>query len=1122
MTLMTTRRLATIAALLLMVGLAGEGYGRIVCPNRDAVPGPYPEGPSCPDEGGGGGGGGGGGTGGGGGSNCDSESAGGSGSGGGAGVGDPIMLDKGFVIRRENDFSLSVKHGLTLDLKRIYSSTPNAADGFGISQSNSAGDGMFGLNWYCPYEQHLEGLEYIDEWGYYEGVAFIDERGGMRHFDYVNTNTWRSRLDQGAPLELTRTGTGSSTVYSLRGGDNSLRKFRSDGKIIELIPDANQSSVSLIFEYYPTGSAWNWDNNLWKVHAPGGDDRYLEFEYHTYGWNRKVYNAWTKTSTAAYKVGTYWYDGNGYLQSAKGQGPGQTYWFFYEYGSFNPASSLTNPGVPLTPSTAGAILGRVSYFTDGETVPRPLTAYTYGESFSNSASRQWNWDVSTPTPQWRQVLKVVADPWNHNPIAYYGDGVPNTTGGPNDPATYMVTDYQCDVAQMSYNNTPSSMPPTNLFGPGQTSQGNGANKNRLPGSMQRQDGGIWYKEWEYVYNLTTQTGYSLSDPEYLAQHRVNAFHQYFAPNLYNATTYTYHSNTVASGFWYKPIRVTNPAGEYVEYEYFAPGTADQSRLKAIIKSGLRTEYTYNAAGLVWKIKDVQYNTETVFTYDSRGNATQISYPDGNVVTRTHNDFGQVLTETITHLGTTTYTYSDSLSTSDPEYCLPPRLVEVEDANGQTTRYYYDSTGDITKVVDANNKETEIFYNNRGVRTQVKNPNGESVYYGYDVYERMNKFTDGRGKSTLYEHDMFGRVVKETDPDGYFTTYTYTDNSIGGSGGCGSCSGGGANLVARVVRQDGTGVRFRYDWAGRLTEVDSESIGAAGSSEVYYYYDAASRITSVYDTRLTLGDGNYIFTYDSGAAKTGRLERIQHPNGWAQEYYYEDSAASAHYRRLKAYRDVDGNITQFTYDSLGRQASLIDPYNSTTSFTYATTSDIAFPVGAIKRVTNGNGTKTDYTYDSLGRTDRIDYLTPSNNPFDYIDLAYDPVGMITERQRKDGASWYKTVYTYDNAYRLSGETNRTAADVYQTSRTYGYDAGGNRSWMTIQNSGSVNKTTTYAYGNRSQLLSNTGYYREGTTDTGAMTYTWDAKGNMLTRTGQSYEWNEDNRMTRVWVSSGDPK
>jgi hypothetical protein len=54
-------------------------------------------------------------------------------------------------------------------------------------------------------------------------------------------------------------------------------------------------------------------------------------------------------------------------------------------------------------------------------------------------------------------------------------------------------------------------------------------------------------------------------------------------------------------------------------------------------------------------------------------------------------------------------------------------------------------------------------------------------------------------------------------------------------------------------------------------------------------------------------------------------------------------------------------------------------------------------------------------------------------------------MITERKRKDGASWYKTVYTYDNAYRLSGETNRTSADVYQTSRTYGYDSAGNRSW-----------------------------------------------------------------------------
>ena len=52
----------------------------------------------------------------------------------------------------------------------------------------------------------------------------------------------------------------------------------------------------------------------------------------------------------------------------------------------------------------------------------------------------------------------------------------------------------------------------------------------------------------------------------------------------------------------------------------------------------------------------------------------------------------------------------------------------------------------------------------------------------------------------------------------------------------------------------------------------------------------------------------------------------------------------------AYRDVDGNVTEYSYDSLGRLQTLTDPWGDDTTYTYATTSDTGYPVGAIKDVT----------------------------------------------------------------------------------------------------------------------------------------------------------------------------
>jgi len=72
-------------------------------------------------------------------------------------------------------------------------------------------------------------------------------------------------------------------------------------------------------------------------------------------------------------------------------------------------------------------------------------------------------------------------------------------------------------------------------------------------------------------------------------------------------------------------------------------------------------------------------------------------------------------------------------------------------------------------------------------------------------------------------------------------------------------------------------------------------------------------------------------------------------------------------------------------------------------------------------------------------------------------------------------------------------------------------------MTFWNDAGVNLTTTYTYGNREQLFSNTAYKHLGTSETGNVSYSFDDKGNMTGRTlagttdAWTYIWNEENRM-----------
>ena len=84
------------------------------------------------------------------------------------------------------------------------------------------------------------------------------------------------------------------------------------------------------------------------------------------------------------------------------------------------------------------------------------------------------------------------------------------------------------------------------------------------------------------------------------------------------------------------------------------------------------------------------------------------------------------------------------------------------------------------------------------------------------------------------------------------------------------------------------------------------------------------------------------TYEFGHVSHTRriLVKVEHPEGYTQEFFFDEDG------HQEAYRDVDGNISEMTFDGYERLSTLVDAYGDTTTWTYATTSDTAYPVGAV--------------------------------------------------------------------------------------------------------------------------------------------------------------------------------
>ncbi len=528
-------------------------------------------------------------------------------------------------------------------------------------------------------------------------------------------------------------------------------------------------------------------------------------------------------------------------------------------------------------------------------------------------------------------------------------------------------------------------------------------------------------------------------------------------------------------------------------------------------SGRYTKWAYDGLYRV-KIVTRPLGWQTLYAYDAASRKTQETDPRGTV-TRFGYDALDRLTSVIRGYGT------PDTTTTRYTYDLAGNKKTETDGRGNTTSWEYDDLNRVTSVNYPDQGRTAYTYTETGqVLTEtVKLTASESrvTTNGYDAFDRL--LTSGvptLGTVTV-AYDKAGNVTSKSNRRGQAETRTYFDN----------------NLLKSVTTAEGRHTEYQYDNANRLTATTLKKLDAvAGDFDrvTTQGYDALGRVTQ---TGLSGSSGAPAGTYgDPARTKTAT---------W-------DGAG-----RVIASADFRGNVTEQTYDDLGRLtgrklppvtvlvpgAGPDDPPEAETGPLYQCYRyDLA---GNLLQETDLGGTSgcygdasgaeldipghvTAHTYDALSRrksaTDRAGKTSSwtydaNGNAVTFTDArhnltrtAYDTMnrptvvtgalGFAVSTTAYDAGGRVSsrmdgenrvTAYTYDALSRLKSELAPSGATT-----AYSVDADGNRTAANYGGGGG-GRTQSWSYDSEGRVLT----ARSGNLpDT---TYTYDAAGNLASFT-----------------------
>ena len=544
------------------------------------------------------------------------------------------------------------------------------------------------------------------------------------------------------------------------------------------------------------------------------------------------------------------------------------------------------------------------------------------------------------------------------------------------------------------------------------------------------------------------------------------------------------TTTLLDGFG-RPERITDAKNRKTQLHW----DEDNNVIRLVENNGATQTWRYDPkTGFPLEIRDAEANKNS-------GPATQLGY-------RTELD-GYVadLTEKVTPEGRRwTFAYDDKgnlVAVTDPKGNATP------DQNDFTSRYSYDSFGQLIEQTDANgHTATYRDYDANGFPRLITDALDCTTFFRYDDMGNVLAVTDARNKTSTYTYDLFKRpldtrVPKDQAAGVFIVTpgprYDRNDNVV-----TSTAANGAVTRVAYDEMDQQVGVyappdtpggpekltTSAYDAVGNLlSQTEPKGNATPGDQNDFTYrfvYDevnqlvrttdgAGNRITSEYDDV-----GNLVKEIDA------RKNNTPDTKDFTTRYVFDANhqvieTVDAAGNSAKTRYDRDGNVvgstdeegseTLITVDERGLQTEVRSPHSrgADGSIRYFTTRYEYDQVGNLTRTVNPRGVETPGEADDFVAETVYDEL---NRPREEI-LPYDPA----DAEHRTPVS---TIYTYDevgNAIEISappshGESTRnvtkqtwfdnswlrTTTDPWEIRTAYEYSPTGQQANRTVTSAG----------------------------------------------------------------------
>ena len=500
-------------------------------------------------------------------------------------------------------------------------------------------------------------------------------------------------------------------------------------------------------------------------------------------------------------------------------------------------------------------------------------------------------------------------------------------------------------------------------------------------------------------------------------------------------------------------------------------------------------------------------------YDGAGNrAAETDYFYDNGATTT--PCGTAGTPSVTGAGGTSLTGHDavnySASSTGPRGNLTTKIGKCLQTGciDAIATYTYDETGQTLSTVDPNgNAPGGVPAQHTATLSYADSYSSGTPPGSTNAY--LTQVTDALGHSASFKYAYGdGQLTSSTDANSQVTSYTYNTPPTG-------CSlPDGLDRLSEIDEPNGGKISNCYNDATFNTSTPSPSVAItkAITSSLSWASTVASDGIGHTVKSILLSDTEGADTTDTTYDGLGRIRTQTNPH-----------------RAASAYTD---GTTSYSYDALGRMASIFQPDGSTVTTAYS---------GNCTTVTDEAGNSRKSCSDGLGRLTQV-FEDPGSAPhLNYeTDYQYDMLDNLLRVDQVGGSTnsvdWRTRTFTYDSLSRLlcaaNPEVQPVTCPVSATGTfpagaiTYTYDANGNMLTKTApapNQTGTATVTTTYSYDALNRLTAKS--YSDGTTPANIFNYdvapAWmsDLKNTVgrLTNTGNQYAGGTSGKATATTYS-----